>query len=384
MQSPLIRYCLLSLLVGTLACGDEPQGENLTTSSGAGGASSAASSSSSSGAGGTGGSSSMPSVGRNDHTIMVDGYEREFIVYVSEGAATKPSAPTVFFFHGTNHTGELAFGTKNGMTTQQDSGWRAKADQEGLVAIFPTALNYCLQSNDGVKVAEKWTIAGIGAADGVPLCTEEQLKAQSPADQSKADHPLLSDINFVDAILDFVQSNYPVDTKRMYLSGFSNGHAFASKVTQERSKLFVEMLGSGSWFKEAATPAERPISATYVMGTKDGKLLPLAEAKNWFGMPLSEIPFNTELLTKAPLFKQELIDRALVMHQLEDDPTVTETTIGGADAIVWHYTKSTIGADNAMRFVLFKGMTHIFPNGTNYSAIGANFAWELFQDKALP
>ena len=131
------------------------------------------------------------------------------------------------FFHGTNQNGELSFGTKNGMATKQDSGWRKKADEEGLIAVFPTGLNYCLQTLEGPQVQEKWTVKGVGDPEKLALCTEEQLKAQSPADQAKADHPLLDDLNFVDAMVTFIQANYPVDAKRMFLSGFSNGHAYA-------------------------------------------------------------------------------------------------------------------------------------------------------------
>jgi len=48
--------------------------------------------------------------GKNDYVIDVNGVSREFIVYATESTLASEDVPVVFFFHGSNQTGELAYG----------------------------------------------------------------------------------------------------------------------------------------------------------------------------------------------------------------------------------------------------------------------------------
>ncbi len=47
--------------------------------------------------------------GRNDYTVDVDGYPREFIVYVPASYDASQPAPLVFMFHGSNQGGPLMY-----------------------------------------------------------------------------------------------------------------------------------------------------------------------------------------------------------------------------------------------------------------------------------
>lgn len=71
------------------------------------------------------------------------------------------------------------------------SGWVEKADALGFIAVFPSALAYCLGDDedfDGVvepdeyKVTTKWAAGALGTA-AMPLCSEEQIACpRSPSE----------------------------------------------------------------------------------------------------------------------------------------------------------------------------------------------------------
>jgi len=335
----------------------------------------------------------VPEVGRNDHTLLVDGYEREVIIYASESALENGNAPVIFFFHGTNQTGELAYGIKDGKVMDPDSGWREKADAEGLIAVFPTALNYCYLTDtngngtfddeeDEYMVAEKWSIKSLGDPAHLPLCDEDTRAQLSEADAARTDHPIVEDLNFVDAIIETVSEVYPVDAKRFFLSGFSNGGSFASRLTQEKSEAFVATFVSAGPNKETPAAASRAISHTGLLGSKDSRILALIQKEN---PDATEIPFSQTLPQDFPLLAEAFVAPMLTVLQLNASaPTVEETTINDAPVIIWTFSDSAVGAENTFRFVLTRQMGHVFPNGTNYPVIGANMAWDQFKDMSLP
>src|SRR4051812_31750531 len=90
--------------------------------------------------------------GTNCRTLDVDGYPREYIVYVSPSSASKMAAgeqvPLVLMLHGTSGDGAKFF---------KISGWREKADAEGFVAAFPSSLTYrVLEPGEPPVTTTKW------------------------------------------------------------------------------------------------------------------------------------------------------------------------------------------------------------------------------------
>ena len=335
--------------------------------------------------------------GKNDYTIDVNGMSREFIVYATESALASEDVPVVFFFHGSNHTGALAYGvTPNGSIASQISGWREKADQEKLIAVFPTALNYCFESTDDAGesvsvVHEKWANGHI--TDGhLRLCTAEERAALSPKDQAKIDTAtVVSDEPFVEAMVDFLIQHYPVDTKRLYLSGFSGGGGYVSRLCQDMSEVFAAGQNVGASHKEVPTPASRPMSYTILVGTDDDKMQRMNELH---GTGVKEpLPFGEDGVDGLNLFnshaymRTHFIDPILTVKQLTDegidDPKFI--TVAGQDAmIVWTFSTSTAGAENVFRFVLVNKLTHTYPNGHPHPLVGADVAWDEFKDQSLP
>ena len=67
--------------------------------------------------------------GANCRTVSIDGFPRHYIVYVPASAGTRP--PVVLMHHGSSG---------DGLKFLNISGWTEKADEVGLVAVYPTAL----------------------------------------------------------------------------------------------------------------------------------------------------------------------------------------------------------------------------------------------------
>ncbi len=188
--------------------------------------------------------------GSYPYTMVVDGMEREFVVYVPESAAGETAAPLVVMIHGTAQSGQEFYDKK--------PGWRDQADLVGAIVVFPTSLTYCYfqdMNGDGEfsnpgerRVKTKWTNKKVGVAAtpfGYPLCDADDIaslragNAQDKADADLVDHPVVDDVNFVDEMLAFIGQKHRIDASRIYATGFSNGSAFTLRLLVERSDVFA-------------------------------------------------------------------------------------------------------------------------------------------------
>ena len=129
--------------------------------------------------------------GTTNRTVTVQGLQREFVVHVGSSVGTSTSAPIVFMLHGTSGDGRQFL---------QISGWREKADQEGIIAVFPSALPHCFyedENNDGDfadaderKVTTKWAHGELGVPATMPLCPAAVIASLPSQNRALVDHPL--------------------------------------------------------------------------------------------------------------------------------------------------------------------------------------------------
>src|SRR5262245_18049069 len=111
---------------------------------------------------GTGGAAeaTAPAVphGRLVRRLMVDGIEREFLIHVPQRVDGSARVPVVIMIHGTSGSGGKFYNI---------SGWVEKADATGFIAVFPSALSYCLgddDDRDGVVEPDEYRITTKWAA----------------------------------------------------------------------------------------------------------------------------------------------------------------------------------------------------------------------------
>ncbi len=163
----------------------------------------------------------MAAAGTSVETLQVAGETRSYRVHLP--AIADGLYPIVFSFHGFNSNAEQE---------ERLSQFSALADREGFIAVYP----------DGVGA--KWRFMGRSDAD----------------------------VLFTTAIIDKLAAALPIDRRRIYATGISNGAQMAWRVACDRPGTFAAFgFVSGGYFKVCGAPVRPPIILFH--GTSD-RLLP--------------------------------------------------------------------------------------------------------------
>ncbi|MCC7543020.1 MAG: prolyl oligopeptidase family serine peptidase [Deltaproteobacteria bacterium] len=311
--------------------------------------------------------------GRHDHTFELEGETREVIVYVPELARGDVAAPVVLMLHGTSGDGERFFNI---------SGWREKADEEGLIAVFPSALTYCFfedENGDGDyddmgerKVTTKWS-SGV-LEDRYPLCTAEDIAMLPPDRRALVDHPLRDDVAYFDAVLDLLGSTYVIDERRIYATGFSNGGSMTSRLAVERSTRFAAIASAAGFLSVDPVAAERSVPMVLSVGSLDDR----------FTVPLGimELSLEESLITTPAM--AALIDRYQIVLGLGETYAYEQRTVAGQRISRFTWTESTSSMSAELQFAVLEGLHHQYPNGDNYPVPATTPLWEFFSAHTLP
>jgi len=178
--------------------------------------------------------------GDHNFTIKVGGLDRRFTVHVPPGYAGKTPVQVVVMLHGGG-------GTSQGAATE--TGWGAKADKEGFLAVFPNAT-----PPDPTKPGsfgrnpQLWN-------DG----SERFYQGQNKVD----------DVGFLNAMLDELIARFAVDARRIFFTGFSNGASMTFRFGANASKRVAAIapVAGACWLEPLKV--ERSISMCYITGTAD-------------------------------------------------------------------------------------------------------------------
>jgi polyhydroxybutyrate depolymerase len=286
--------------------------------------------------------------GVNCRVLEVDGHPRRFVAYVPRRRPAR--APVVLMFHGSSGTGEQFL---------RISGWREQADATGLVAVFPTGLRYHVLDGDR-EHATKW--------NGFELAGQVDLADKPPGYPADAPWPA-DDVGFTDAILADLEAQLPIDERRIFASGFSNGADFAARLAVERSTTFAAAGLVAGGLRTAQTPA-RPVPTSLVVGTLDEGVTAQS------GVP--ELPLDpAELLALGPI--ASTVDAHLATAGLARHPFAA---LRGrrSTALRWPGT-----GDPLLRFTVLAGLHHHYPNGNGISGgfRAAPEFWKFFRAAAL-
>lgn len=311
--------------------------------------------------------------GRHDDTIVSEGETRGVIIHVPESVRGAVAAPVVVVVHGTGQDGEHFY---------DESGWRQKADAEGIIAVFPTGLVYCYhedENGDGdfddpgeQKVTTKWS-SGV-FDDRLPPCSTEEIAMLPPDRRALADHPVRDDVAFFGAILDHLESDYVVDSRRFYVTGFSNGASMTSRLALEMSDRFAAAASHAGFLSVDPVPAARPIPMVLSIGSLDDRFT--------VPMGLAELPVDESFVT-LPAFAT-IVERYLTVLQLRDAHTYSENMAGMRTVARFVYAESTVGADNQLQLAVIEGLHHQYPNGVNHPVSAPDALWQFFEMYSLP
>jgi polyhydroxybutyrate depolymerase len=198
----------------------------------------------------TGGSSGERSA------IVVAGQRRTFLVR-TPAAAPAPGAkrPLVIVLHG---------GGGNALNAEQMSGFTALVEREGLIVVY----------------AE-----GTGRR-ATRLLTWNAQHCCGPAMERDVD-----DVRFLDAMLDTLMARHPIDPRRVYVTGMSNGAMMTHQVGIALSHRIAAIAPVvGALFGDEALP-RNPVPAIIFNGMKDvsvpfaGGLSGGVGRRTWDGTP---------------------------------------------------------------------------------------------------
>jgi polyhydroxybutyrate depolymerase len=136
-------------------------------------------------------------------SVTVGGVSRDYELHLPNGRAPSEPAPLVLVFHG---------GGGNAANATRMSGMNERADAEGFIVAYPN---------------------GSGPRPDV-LLTWNAWKCCGPALDKNVD-----DVGFVRALVDDLARRYPVDRKRVYATGFSNGAMLTYRLGCELGDVFA-------------------------------------------------------------------------------------------------------------------------------------------------
>lgn len=181
-----------------------------------------------------------PEPGEQRFTLRVGDTDRHYIVHVPARYQTTTALPVVVMLHGGG-------GTARGAAAE--TGWSAKADEAGFLAVFPDAM-----PPDPSKPGQFRTNPQLWN-DG----SDRFYRGQKAPD----------DVAFIDAMLDDLTSRFPVDKRRIYATGFSNGASMSFRAGMALPHRFAAIAPvAGALWGEPGS-LKLPVPMLYITGTVD-------------------------------------------------------------------------------------------------------------------
>jgi polyhydroxybutyrate depolymerase len=163
------------------------------------------------------------STGKFVKEISINGNTREYIIHIPQAYTSKVPVPTVLSFHG------LGSDMENNYSASK---FHILAENENFISVYPNG-----NSN-------QWKMS---------------------ADNN-------SDVDFIEALLDQLENDYNIDTKRIYSVGMSNGGFFSFLLACQLSDR-IAAIGSvtGAMYQPLINSCNpnRPISIIQMHGTQD-------------------------------------------------------------------------------------------------------------------
>ncbi len=261
-------------------------------------------------------------------SIMHDGIQREYILYIPANYTGNNAVPLVLNFHGygSNASEQMWYGD-----------FRYIADTAGYIIIHPqgTLFNGITHWNVG-----GWTVGST-----------------------------TDDIGFIDALIDSIVVNYNIELTRIYATGMSNGGFMSFLLASQLGEKIAAIASvSGSMTPETYNNSnpQHPTPILQIHGTSDGV-----------------VPYNGEIWT-LPI--DEALQYWVNYNNCNETPAITslpdiDPNDGSTvEHIVYH------GGDHSVQVEHFKiiGGGHTWPGnifggaGTNYDIDASAEIWNFF------
>ena len=252
----------------------------------------------------------------NAQTLVHDGMNREYIIYVPNSYDGTSAVPLLLNFHG--------FG---GSASQfiNDADMRAEAEANSFILVYPQGS--CLNG------ASHWNPCPI---DG--------------DNKSTAD-----DVGFVEAMISEISSQYNLDMERIYAAGYSNGGMMAYGLANYKSDLIAAVASVSGTMLNCTGPTSHPMPVVHLHGTSDA-VVSYNGSNDWNSV-------------------QSTLDYWTSFNNTISTPTINVDTTGGMT--IEHYVYSQ--GDNSVSVEHYKyiGGDHVWFNELYQGQNASNLVWSF-------
>lgn len=280
----------------------------------------------------------------------IDGVDREYFVHIPMNYDSTKAQPLVFMLHGTSGDGETFYNAY---------GWTELADKEGFLTVFPSSGRYKIITQGEMNVTTKWNTP--------PDAEWTFVEGQKPLD----------DIKFLRTIITEMRAKYKIDSKRIYLNGFSNGGQMAAKCAIEMSDVLAAVCSNaGSFYLDTIYKPKRKLPYLYEVGNRDYgpgnegpefPQIPLILLDSLISIP--NLPYQNG--------KHYLIDNDCIRNfNLKRQHVISGDT--SFVVVATHQpNKPGPGTGYEFKFVYVKDLGHQYPNGKihPYDAVTNHWNW---------
>ena len=278
----------------------------------------------------------LPFINRTNGTLVSGGRKRSYLLYVPESYDPATPTPLVISLHG------FAEWPAHQM---QISKWNDLADQHGLIVVYPC----------GTQVPLRWHTYPMPDSD---MDTED-------------------DVNFIQDLIEHLESEYNVDPARVYVNGLSNGGGMAfllGCMLPERIAAVGLVAGFYPFSWEEYHPT-RPMPTMVFHGTDDPIVAYMGSSRVSTGITTPSIPGWVA---------------TLAYYNGCDEIPIDLPTVGAVRGIQF---KDKTGSGDVV-FYSIAGGGHSWPGGgslpkfiagtTNRDINATELMWDFFREHPLP
>jgi polyhydroxybutyrate depolymerase len=172
-----------------------------------------------------------PIPGDKSGTLEIGGSTRSFIVHIPNGYDGRTPVPLVLVLHGATQSPEGA---------EIMSGMSAKADKEGFLVVYP---------------------GGTGRISKIPT-----WNAGACCGYAMENH--VDDVAFLSALIDKLELDYSVDSKRVFATGISNGGMMSYRLACDLAEK-IAAIAPVEGAQDIACHPSAPVSVIVFHGTDD-------------------------------------------------------------------------------------------------------------------
>jgi polyhydroxybutyrate depolymerase len=178
----------------------------------------------------------MPTESGETFTISYKGSVRTYHIYIPANIQTSTSIPLVLSFHG---------GGGNGENQMRVSNFNSLAHEVGFIVVYP---------NGSGRYDDRLLTWNGGGCCGY-------------AQQNNID-----DVGFIRSLVLELESQYAIDRKRVYATGFSNGGIMSYRLACEASDIFAAIAPVSATLQFDGCNPDHPVSIIHIHGTEDKHL----------------------------------------------------------------------------------------------------------------